>query len=263
MSRQDLHKERVRCKSWACVPLQAMPDIGGVNHTMSHFYIPASGVEDWRRLLADPDKHWRTGYSARALAHCWEAAGGFPPEVQELFTHSGNPAFRRMELLLAFPEHKVVMPPSGGHPSQNDLFALARDRDGRLAALTVEGKVSEPFGETLARWNAEGSPGKAERLALIEKTLGLTGGLPATIRYQLLHRTTSAVLEARRFSARSAMMVVHSFSQGDAWFEDFGAFLALFGVREATTGKLYRLAEVDGIEVYAGWARGREEFLRS
>ena len=229
---------------------------------MNNIYIPTSGVEDWRKLLADPEKHWRTGFSARTIACAWENANGFPPEIQRLFAGSGQPAFQDVELLLAIPEHKVLMPPYGGHPSQNDLFALAKDSEGNLIALTIEGKVSESFGEILSRWNAEGSPGKAKRLAFNQETLGLVGEIPGTIRYQLLHRTASAIVEAERFTAKSAFMVVHSFSQSDRWFTDYQAFLELFGVTGASAGRLHFLTEVHGIKVYSGWARGEEKFLQ-
>ena len=231
---------------------------------MSHFYVPTSRVDDWQRLLADPKKHWRTGFSARALAYAWESANGFPPEVRALFANSGYPAFQDVELLLAIPEHKVLMPPYGGHPSQNDLFALAKDGDGNLIALTVEGKVLESFGEKLAQWNAEKSKGKVKRLAFITETLGLVGGeIAFTIRYQLLHRTASAIIEAERFSARSAVMIVHSFSQNDLWFDDYQAFLRLFDVHEVPVGTLHFLTETRGIRVYSGWARGDEKFLKA
>src|SRR3972149_694337 len=127
---------------------------------MSHFYIPTSGVDDWRRLLVIPEKQWRKGFSARTLAYAWESAKGFPPEVKALFANSGTPAFQSLELLLAIPEYKVLMPPYGGHPSQNDLFALAKDQAGDLITLIIEGKVSESFGQKLAQWNSEKSPGK-------------------------------------------------------------------------------------------------------
>jgi len=230
---------------------------------MSHFYIPTSGVDAWRRRLADPEKQWRTGFSARSLAYAWESARGFPLEVQALFANSGNPAFQDVELLLAIPEHQVLMPPAGGHPSQNDLFALAKDHDGNLIALTVEGKVSESFGETLARWNAEKSPGKNKRLAFINATLDLTTEPPLTVRYQLLHRTASAIIEAQRFNARSAVMVVHSFNPNDLWFDDYRVFLKMFGVSEASVGQLHFLTETQGIPVYSGWARGEEKFLQA
>jgi hypothetical protein len=31
-------------------------------------YIPATKPEDWQNLLADPEKQWRDGYSAKSLA---------------------------------------------------------------------------------------------------------------------------------------------------------------------------------------------------
>jgi len=228
---------------------------------MNHIYIPTSGVEDWRRLLADPKKHWRTGFSARSLAYAWESAKGFPPEIQDLFT-SSDPPFHDVELLLMIPEHKVLMPPYGGHPSQNDLFVLAKDSSNGLITITVEGKVSESFDKNLSKWNAESSPGKHKRLAFIKDTLGLVGEIPPTIRYQLLHRTASVILEAKRFTARSAVMVVHSFSQSDLWFDDYQAFLKIYGVVDAKIGKLYFLTELFGIKVYSGWARGDEKFLQ-
>jgi hypothetical protein len=228
---------------------------------MNHIYIPTSGVEDWHRLLADPEKHWRTGFSARSMAYAWESAKGFPPEIQDLFTLSEHP-FHNVELLLAIPEHKVLMPPYSGHPSQNDLFVLAKDSTGNLIALTIEGKVSESFGKILSEWNAEGSPGKYKRLVFIKETLGFTGEIPETIRYQLLHRTASAVLEAKRFTAKRAVMVVHSFNQNDLWFDDYRAFLSIFGATDASPGMLQFLTEVHGIKVYSGWARGEEKFLQ-
>ncbi len=228
---------------------------------MNHIYIPTSGVEDWHRLLADPEKHWQTGFSARSMAYAWESAKGFPPEIQDLFTRSEHP-FHNVELLLAIPEHKVLMPPYSGHPSQNDLFVLAKDSMGNLIALTIEGKVSESFGKILSEWNAEGSPGKYKRLVFIKETLGFTGEIPESIRYQLLHRTASAVLEAKRFTAKRAVMVVHSFNQNDLWFDDYRAFLSIFGATDASPGMLQFLTEVHGIKVYSGWARGEEKFLQ-
>ena len=232
------------------------------HQAVRYFYVPTSGAEDWRKLLADPGKHWRSGFSARSLAYAWETAKGFPPEVFRLFTESGVPAFQSVELLLAIPEHKVFMPPYSGHPSQNDLFALARDGEGDLIAITVEGKVAESFDKTLGEWNAENSRGKAERLKFIKERLGLGGELPSTIRYQLLHRTTSAIVEAQRFNARSAVMVVHSFSQSDQWFEDYRAFTEIFGVPGATVGRLHFLTDANGLRIYSGWARGEERFLQ-
>ncbi len=50
--------------------------------------------------------------------------------------------------------------------------------------------------------------------AKISECLGLSD-VPGTVRYQLLHRTASAVLAARQFCADAAVMLVHE--QGDSW----------------------------------------------
>lgn len=154
---------------------------------MSRIFVPADGVTDWRRLLAQPKRHWRTGYSAKAIAHCWQEADDLPPEIVRMFADSSIPAFHEIELLLAFPEYKVPLP-GGKKASQNDVFVLAKTSDGQLIAMMVEAKVAESFGPILGKWNAAASPGKSARLAYIKDLLGLRGELPSTIRYQLLHR---------------------------------------------------------------------------
>ena len=73
---------------------------------MSKFYIPTNGVAGWQSLLADPVKHWKTGYSAKALACCWEEAQGFPVEVINLFEGT---ALEGIKFLLGIPEHKVPL----------------------------------------------------------------------------------------------------------------------------------------------------------
>jgi hypothetical protein len=226
---------------------------------MHRILIPTESAEDWTRLLADPEKQRRKGYSARSLAYCWEDAKGFPSEIARLFSHSGVESFRHVELLLALPEHQVPLP-GGARPSQNDVFALGKDVDGNLISITIEGKVSESFGPTLEEWKAEESPGRRKRLEYIQELLGLPEEPANDIRYQLLHRTASAVIEARRFNAKTAVMVVHSFSQEDQWFEEFGAFIALFG-KEGVPNRLIFLRETSGIAIYSGWVRGDAKYL--
>jgi hypothetical protein len=55
-------------------------------------------------------------------------------------------------------------------------------------------------------------------------------------------------------------MLVHSFSQAALWFEDFQAFLGLFGV-QPQLNQLSWLTELQGINLYAGWVKGNKEFL--
>jgi hypothetical protein len=227
---------------------------------MPSVYVPISSPDEWKRLLVDPEKQWRTGYSARTIAHSWLASDGIPAEIRSVFASSGIAAFQRLEPLIVIPEHQVPLPPAVGHPSQNDVFVLARAADGALLSMTVEGKVSESFDKTVGEWRKSASNGKRERLVFLAQKLGLVGEVPDHIRYQLLHRLGSAIIEAERFGAKYAVMVVHSFSQSDEWFDDFAQFLEMFGVK-ARVGELVAMGQRGPIAVYAGWARGDPRFL--
>jgi len=228
---------------------------------MKRIFIASTQPEDWKHLLADPEKHWRTGFSAKSLAHCWEDTDNFPQEIARLFAESNIPAFQNIEVLLILPEYKVPLPGGRSSPSQNDIFVLAKAQ-GQLISITVEGKVSEPFDLTLEKWSAKASKGKIRRLAFLKEQLGLSKDLPLHIRYQLLHRTASAVIEAQRFNAKSAVMLVHSFSQSEEWLEDYQSFLNLFEVT-AEPNQLVFVKRTQGIDLYCGWARGNAKYLKT
>jgi hypothetical protein len=215
------------------------------------FYIPTKGPACWRGLLADPNKQWKTGYSAKALANCWESAAGVPRELQALFE---VPPL----LLIGIPEHKVDLP-GGKRPSQSDLFAILRVGD-KTIACTIEGKVDETFGPTIGEWLRDDSEGKVERLSFLCKELGLRQPLPQELRYQLLHRAVSAVVESDRFKTDEAAMIVHSFSQKSAWFEDFAAFCRLFDAVAKRDG-LVAVRLPGGKTLKLGWASGDQKFL--
>lgn len=214
-------------------------------------FVPSSGVNDWRSRLADPVKHWRVGYSAYATAHSWEDADGLPPEIARILGVDAT-------MLFATPEHKVPLP-GGSRDSQCDVFALARAR-GRLVALAVEAKVGEPFGPTVEEWFETPSAGKKERLAAICGCLGLDYPPVGHLRYQLLHRTAAAVMEARRFGADVAAMIVQSFSPTAAWFEDFKTFAELFAVDVVKDTRMTATLP-GGMELVLGWASGDPKYL--
>jgi uncharacterized protein DUF6946 len=225
---------------------------------MSEILVPTTTADAWKGFLADPERQWRVGYSARTLAHCWQDARGFPASVQSAFEQSPDPELHGIEMLVGLPEHKVMLP-GGGRASQTDLFVLGRTADG-LVSIAVEGKVAEPFGQHVGEWlDVEANAGRRRRLAYVEKTLGLPSGVPSDIRYQLLHRTASAVIEAGRFTARRAVMLVHAFGdQTDDAFADFAAFAGLLGadpVRGAVTRAQTRP------DLYLGWVDGEVRYL--
>ncbi|USU03883.1 hypothetical protein NF699_12495 [Sphingomonadaceae bacterium OTU29LAMAA1] len=219
---------------------------------MSRVYVPSSGPDSWRQFLAKPDLHWVTGYSARTVAHAWEAADGFPPEVGQILAE----AFGSTELLLAVPEHKTALP-GGRRESQSDVFALGRHAAG-VVACTIEGKVEEPFGPTVGEWMRDASPGKQERLAYVCDLLGIAH-CPPDVHYQLLHRTASALIEAERFCATDAAMLVHSFSPQRRWFEAYERFTELL-MPGCPAAEPVVTTTPAGRRLVLGWASGDQAF---
>ena len=61
---------------------------------------------------------------------------------------------------------------------------------------------------TLADWLKEASEGEEGRLKFLCDTLQAVNQPPPHLRYQLFHRAASAVLEAQRFRAPFAVMMV-------------------------------------------------------
>ena len=227
---------------------------------MSRILAFTKGAEDWQKLLADPEKQWRKGYSARTLAHCWEAADGFPPEVADSFSLCSEPLLESLEPLLAVPEFKVALP-GGGRPSQNDIFVLARSAAGPVSIM-VEGKVNESFGPTLEDWSRSASPGKKRRLNFLSRTLGLNAKLPGDLRYQLLHRAASAIIIGEQYRAAAAVLLVHSFSPDYVGWADFQNFTELFGV-DPVPRCIQRLNGPSRVPLFAVWVAGNTEFLAS
>lgn len=221
---------------------------------MPNIYLPAREADDWKRFLADEGR-WKAGHSARTLAHCWQEADGFPAEVEKALA----PAFPGIELLLGLPEHRVPLP-GGRRASQTDLWALARSQ-GHTLSIAVEGKVSEPFGPTVAEWQAEATAGKAERLAYLLDLLGIRGPIDDTLRYQLLHRTASALIEARRFCAPHAVMLVHSFSPTGEWFGDLERFASQLGISNLRKDELACARARYGLSLSLGWVSGDPRYL--
>lgn len=121
--------------------------------------------------------------------------------------------------------------------------------------MAVEGKVDEPFGLTIEEQLKKDTPGIRRRMQYLFELLDLPDDVPGSIRYQLLHRTASALILAETLHATTAAMIVHSFSEKNSWFEDYRAFVSLFG-RKTKLDSSASLGNFKGIELYVGWAKG-------
>ncbi|MBK8697715.1 MAG: hypothetical protein IPN17_37065 [Deltaproteobacteria bacterium] len=219
---------------------------------MKRILVPTQSPVDWKRLLAKPDRHWKSGRSAMSAASSWESADGLPPEIRAAL-NSGPSELRDLDLVIAVPEWEVPLP-GGATTSHTDVLAVATNASG-LVIIAVEAKVDEPFGPTVGEKRAAASAGQHERLSYLHKVLGLGTPLPDAIRYQLVHRLASAVLTAAQFHARTAVMLVQSFSPDSRWFDDFEAFASAIG-SVAAKDAVAKVPSVQSPALYMGWCRG-------
>lgn len=218
---------------------------------------------------------------------------GFPLAVQKVLdaTNSsslssspfGNSPLGHLRPVIILPEVKTPLP-GGRRCTQTDLWVLATppiaafahlglDEDPdwteidpsigharvghrELVSIAVEGKVRESFGPVMSDWLKNASEGKKTRLQFLCHRLGLDlEMLPGEIRYQLLHRTVAALIEAERFCAKHAVMLVHSFDPGDSGFGDYQAFVKLLGGGEALVNQVVSVGERSGIQLHFAWVK--------
>lgn len=225
---------------------------------MTRILIPSAGPSQWQALLADPKKHWKRGRSAFELAVSWEQAqetrnvSGLPPEVRTAI--DAIPPLKGAVLLLAVPERKVTLNNSRA-PSQTDLWAVLHHASG-LISLGIEGKAGEPFDDTVDGWlhQDEKKDGRMERLEWLVEKLKLNPSAEGlgTLRYQLVHRTASALKEAERIAAFAAIMLIQGFPGAENSWDDFVRFGAYLGVQVKMNG-LVKVPVHEEPQLYIGW----------
>jgi hypothetical protein len=226
---------------------------------MKRIFVPTQSGTDWQRLLGKPKLHWKKGRSAMAAAACWEESNpDLPAEVRAVLGAANDPDIADLELLVAIPEWQVDLP-GGERASQTDVLALTRNPRG-FVVLGVEAKVDEPFGPSLAEKRAEASAGQLERITYLEAVLGRAKPFPDPIRYQLLHRSASALLTAKAFHASVAVMLIQSFSPMSAWRDDFSAFCGELRCHPLSPD-LFEAPGIDGVRLILGWCKGDEKYL--
>ena len=192
-------------------------------------------------------------------AASWEAADDkLPSEISALLNASEQPTLSRLNLLAAIPEWQVKLP-GGERPSCTDILAITRNDLG-LCVIAVEAKVDEDFGPDLTEKRAEPSLGQKQRLDYLHTLLSVAK-FSDRIRYQLLHRTASALLAAKDFHAQSAVMMVQSFGSKTSVRSDFDAFCKELGATDLPGG-LKVVSRFNEPRLFLGWCDGDKEFLK-
>ena len=224
---------------------------------MKRIFVPTSSGADWQRLLAKPKLHWKKGASAMTAAASWEdAAGKLPAEIEAMLTSSGEPALANLTLLAALPEWEVALP-GGDTTSHTDVLALCTNSHG-LCVIAVEAKALEDFGPLVGEKRAAPSTGQTARLDYLHALLGVKH-FDDAIRYQLLHRTASAVLTSRNFHAATAVMLVHAFGTPIERKGDFEAFCGAMSATEVAP-QVFKVPGSKNPTLYLAWCAGSDRY---
>jgi hypothetical protein len=189
-------------------------------------------------------------------AAAWEAAAEkLPPEIALLLDSANDSSVAGLELLAAIPEWEVPLI-GGSTTSHTDVLAVCRNNIG-LCIVAVEAKVNEDFGPLIQEKKIDSSSEQKARLNYLETLLGAT--FQDTIRYQLLHRTASALLAGRAFHAQTAVMLVQSFGSREILKDDFAALCAALNARRLGHD-LYCAESFEHPRLFLGWCQGDDQF---
>jgi hypothetical protein len=196
-------------------------------------------AEDWKGFAGEDN--WVPTRSAFEIAYAWHDAGGFPDDVIKALEQSGQEVLHKLRLEVAFVEKPVFLDTLVG-PSMNDLMGYARNAAGDNIVVAVEAKTDETFGLPVVSWvkgdrlvpetGAANRPSRVRRLKFLSEQLGVSISDSSGLRYQLLHRATSAILEGALYGAVAVVVIIHSFGANESdvtnW-ADFGQFLKALG----------------------------------
>lgn len=187
---------------------------------------PITTISEWREGLNERErKKFCPGRSAYETARAWTEPTRIPDQLAALLQ---QPPLVGLRLKRAIVEAKTWFD-TYGTPRHHDLLLILEDKEGkRSAVIGVESKVNEDFAGTLAQENSwallRAEAGgyvtqmPARLHALSEALLGRQ--LPpddpydpddSTLRYQLLSALAGTLVEACKWDAEAAVVLVHEF----------------------------------------------------
>jgi hypothetical protein len=190
-------------------------------------------ADDWRPIVGD--RNWVPLHSAYELAHKWHG-GGFPPAVQASLANVPFEVLRTLTINYCFVEKPVFLD-SYAAPSCTDIMVYCSNGANDRVIIGVEGKALEEFGPRIHLWiegNGTSRSGRVRRLKFLNEALGIQIPPHSPLRYQLLHRTVSVLMECALHGAMACVVLVHSFAPETAaqqpnW-NDYATFVQLLGV---------------------------------
>jgi hypothetical protein len=181
-----------------------IPDIFGISTVAS--------LDQWKSLTAHHSNERRSAY---LVGQRWLGSSGeFPPAIKRVIMASASMQSLRPAFSVA--EHITVLDTFTA-PSRTDLMVYCRNGTHEKAVIALEGKMTENFDEqsrceATPKWPGTSatfrSPDQRRQATSVEMAFQSPGLIlydRSTLRYQLIHRTVDALLEAKHIGARSAI----------------------------------------------------------
>jgi hypothetical protein len=185
---------------------------------LSNDRVPFDDLDGWQ-LHAPPARrsHWADGRSAMELAKAW-VDGNAETHLAGLLARV--PGFDGFSATTRIVEKKIFFDDVRRGPRNHDLFVVGSASAG-TAAIGIEAKADEPFGETLEtyvrrarhRSTATRAPERADLLTktLIGRRLSADASL-GELRYQLFSALAGTLVESRADGGSDlAVLLVHEF----------------------------------------------------
>jgi len=210
---------------------------------------PITIIDQWKKLVGK--KKWKPEKSACKLANAWfnEQVNkqDIPQEIKGVLKNR----FENVRMQFASVEHKVYLDTKRA-PSCSDIMIYAKANKKHLI-IAVEGKDNEGFDKPVKNWLKLRKEG-GNRLKFLCEIMNLKTNEVREIKYQLLHRASSAILEARKNGYENAILLVHSFSQKNNHFENFQDFGKIMGIKaKIKLNTLYLSKKIENINFYMLW----------
>jgi len=166
------------------------------------------------------EKHWKDGRSAKETAKHW--------------VHTIPNAFlgilkdKHLSYELCSPEFVTKFDAYKGEGRNHDLLLIAKDKDKNKVVISIESKVDEPFGDTVAKTKVAAEKTKQEKpkSMALERIEGLRKDLFGELQedqlglmYQLLTAVAGTIAEAKEQEAKSAYFLIQTFVSDEIVYE--------------------------------------------
>lgn len=160
--------------------------------------------------------HWVDGRSAKETAKHW--AYTIPQPFKDILSH------HKLKYNLCSAEYVTNFDQNGGNGRNHDLLILANDTIGNPVVISIESKVDESFGDTIAQTVAastirfqenENSKGLKRIQELRVALFGSENTNQNPLRYQFFTAIAGTIAEAKKQGAKTAFFLIQTFESSE------------------------------------------------